>query len=70
MTHDVTDLTSADMLSSVGKKTACVVRFSTVGGEKGSPDTARDPRGFAIKFYTEEGKWEFYLHGTVDRATQ
>lgn len=56
MTHDVTDLTSADMLSSVGKKTPCVVRFSTVGGEKGSPDTARDPRGFAIKFYTEEGE--------------
>ena len=52
----MTDLTSADMLSSVGKKTPCVVRFSTVGGEKGSPDTARDPRGFAIKFYTEEGK--------------
>lgn len=52
----MSDLTSADMLSAVGKKTQCVARFSTVGGEKGSPDTARDPRGFAIKFYTEEGE--------------
>ena len=39
----------------VGKKTKCVARFSTVGGEKGSPDSARDPRGFSVKFYTEEG---------------
>jgi catalase len=44
------------MLSEVGKKTKCVVRFSTVGGEKGSADSARDPRGFSVKFYTEEGK--------------
>ena len=44
------------MLSEVGKKTKCVARFSTVGGEKGSADSARDPRGFSVKFYTEEGK--------------
>jgi catalase len=43
------------MLSEVGKKTKCVVRFSTVGGEKGSADSARDPRGFSVKFYTDEG---------------
>ena len=48
--------TSVSMLSEVGKKTKCVVRFSTVGGEKGSADSARDPRGFSVKFYTEEGK--------------
>lgn len=55
VTHDVTDLTCADFLNKVGKKTKALVRFSTVGGEKGSADSARDPRGFAIKFYTEEG---------------
>ncbi|EHL00024.1 Heme-dependent catalase-like protein [Glarea lozoyensis ATCC 20868] len=64
VTHDITDLTSIDMLSSVGKKTACVARFSTVGGEKGSPDTARDPRGFAVKFYTDEGNWDWVYNNT------
>jgi catalase len=47
------------MLGEVGKKTKCVARFSTVGGEKGSADSARDPRGFSVKFYTEEGKLTF-----------
>ena len=42
----------------------CVARFSTVGGEKGSPDTARDPRGFSIKFYTEEGNWDWVYNNT------
>jgi catalase len=42
----------------VGKRTPVLVRFSTVGGEKGSADAARDPRGFAIKHYTEEGVWD------------
>jgi len=50
-----------DMLSEVGKKTPCLVRFSTVGGEKGSADTARDPRGFAVKFFTDEGNWDLVL---------
>jgi catalase len=50
--------TSADLFSQVGKKTQVAVRFSTVGGEKGSADAARDPRGFGIKFYTEEGNWD------------
>lgn len=40
----------------VGKRTPIFVRFSTVGGENGSADTVRDPRGFAVKFYTEEGE--------------
>lgn len=57
VTHDVTDICAADLFSEVGKKTKVAVRFSTVGGEKGSADSARDPRGFAIKFYTEEGNW-------------
>jgi catalase len=48
----------AKLFSSVGKKTQVAARFSTVGGESGSADTARDPRGFAIKFYTEEGNWD------------
>ena len=52
------------MLSNVGKKTPCVARFSTVGGEKGSPDTARDPRGFSIKFYTDEGNWDWVYNNT------
>ena len=45
VTHDISDITSVDMLNGVGKKTPLVVRFSTVGGEKGSADSARDPRG-------------------------
>ena len=45
----------AKMFQSVGKSTPIAARFSTVGGERGSADTARDPRGFAVKFYTEEG---------------
>jgi len=64
VTHDITDLTSVDMLSSVGKKTPAIARFSTVGGEKGSADTARDPRGFAVKFYTEEGNWDWVFNNT------
>jgi catalase len=58
VTNDITSLTRANVFSKVGKKTPLVVRFSTVGGEKGSADTVRDPRGFAIKFYTEEGNWD------------
>jgi catalase len=61
VTHDITHLSKAKFLSHIGKKTPVFTRFSTVGGEKGSADTARDPRGFAVKFYTEEGKkLDFY----------
>jgi catalase len=47
-----------------GKKTPTFLRFSTVGGEKGSADTERDPRGFALKFYTEEGNWDLVGNNT------
>jgi len=64
VTHDITHLTKAKFLNQVGKKTPVFVRFSTVGGEKGSADTARDPRGFAVKFYTEEGNWDMVGNNT------
>ena len=50
--------TRADVLSTVGQKTEVFVRFSTVAGNKGSADLARDVRGFAVKFYTREGNWD------------
>ena len=55
VTNDISKYTKAKVFSKIGKKTPILIRFSTVGGEKGSADTDRDPRGFAIKFYTEEG---------------
>src|SRR6266511_4574887 len=55
VTEDVTQWTRAAFLSQVGKRTPVFVRFSTVAGELGSADTVRDPRGFAIKLYTEDG---------------
>src|SRR5262249_2641649 len=58
VTHDITAYTRAKLFSEIGKQTRVFVRFSTVGGEKGSADTERDPRGFAVKFYTEDGNWE------------
>lgn len=51
----ISKLSKAKLFSQVGKKTPVFARFSTVGGEKGSIDSTRDPRGFALKFYTEEG---------------
>ncbi|KAI9910990.1 hypothetical protein PsorP6_010890 [Peronosclerospora sorghi] len=54
----------AKLFSRVGKRTPVAVRFSTVGGEQGSADTVRDPRGFAIKFYTEEGNWDLVGNNT------
>lgn len=64
VTHDVTQWTKADFLSEVGKKTPLFIRFSTVGGEKGSADSARDPRGFAIKLYTNEGNYDIVGNNT------
>jgi catalase len=64
VTHDVTKYTRAKFLSEVGKRTEIFARFSTVGGEKGSADTARDPRGFAVKFYTEEGNYDMVGNNT------
>lgn len=54
----------AKLFEKVGKRTPVAVRFSTVGGESGSADTARDPRGFAVKFYTEEGNWDLVGNNT------
>jgi len=64
VTADVTRYTKAKFLSEVDKKTDVFARFSTVGGEKGSSDAARDPRGFAVKFYTEEGNYDFVGNNT------
>lgn len=64
VTADITNYTRAKVFSQVGKKTECFVRFSTVGGERGSADSERDPRGFAIKFYTEEGNWDLVGNNT------
>src|ERR671933_1826545 len=51
-------ITKADLFQRAGEKTPAFVRFSTVAGNKGSPDLARDVRGFAVKFYTNEGNWD------------
>lgn len=64
VTHDITKYCSATVFSSIGKKTPIAIRFSTVGGEQGSADTVRDPRGFAIKFYTDEGNWDLVGNNT------
>jgi len=54
---EITKYCKAAIFNRVGKRTPMAARFSTVGGESGSADTVRDPRGFALKFYTEEGNW-------------
>jgi catalase len=54
----MTDVTRATVFAEAGKRTPVFVRFSTVIGERGSPDTPRDVRGFAVKFYTDEGNWD------------
>ncbi|XP_005090060.1 catalase isoform X1 [Aplysia californica] len=64
VTHDVSKYCKAKIFEHVGKRTPLAVRFSTVGGEKGSADTARDPRGFAVKFYTDEGNWDLVGNNT------
>jgi catalase len=64
VTHDITKFTKAKLFSEVGKQTETFLRFSTVGGEKGSADTERDPRGFAVRFYTEEGNWDLVGNNT------
>ena len=64
VTQDVTQWTRAAFLNKVGKRTEMFIRFSMVAGEKGYPDTVRDPRGFAIKFYTEEGNYDMVGNNT------
>jgi catalase len=64
VTHDISAFTRAKLFGEIGKETKVFLRFSTVGGEKGSADTERDPRGFAIKFYTEDGNWDLVGNNT------
>lgn len=64
VTHDITKHTKASIFSQVGKKTECFLRFSTVAGERGAADAERDVRGFAIKFYTDEGNWDLVGNNT------
>ncbi len=64
VTHDITQYTRAKMFSAVGKKTELFARFTTVAGERGAADAERDIRGFAVKFYTEEGNWDLVGNNT------
>jgi catalase len=64
VTHDLTKYTKAKIFSKKGKKTDLFVRFSTVAGERGAADAERDIRGFAMKFYTEEGNWDLVGNNT------
>lgn len=64
VTDDITKYTKAKLFGKVGNECRVFLRFSTVGGEKGSADTERDPRGFAVKFYTEDGNWDLVGNNT------
>lgn len=64
VTNDITKYTRAKLFQKIGNQCKVFIRFSTVGGEKGSADTERDPRGFAIKFYTEDGNWDLVGNNT------
>ncbi|MEH2548949.1 catalase [Bradyrhizobium sp. AZCC 2262] len=64
VTHDITRFTKAKIFSRIGKATDLFVRFSTVAGERGAADAERDIRGFAVKFYTEEGNWDIVGNNT------
>lgn len=64
VTHDITQYTRAKLFSEIGKQTEMFARFSTVAGERGAADAERDIRGFALKFYTEEGNWDLAGNNT------
>ena len=64
VTHDITKYTKAKIFSKIGNKTDMFARFSTVAGERGAADAERDIRGFALKFYTEEGNWDLVGNNT------
>ncbi|GAN34931.1 MAG: catalase [Candidatus Brocadia sp. AMX2] len=64
VTHDISRYTKAKIFSQIGKRTDLFTRFSTVAGERGSADAERDIRGFAVKFYTEEGNWDLVGNNT------
>jgi len=64
VTHDITQYTRAKIFSRIGRKTDLFARFTTVAGERGAADAERDIRGFAVKFYTEEGNWDLVGNNT------
>lgn len=64
VTHDITRFSRASIFSEVGKTTDMLARFSTVAGERGAADAERDVRGFALKFYTDEGNWDLVGNNT------
>ena len=64
VTNDVSQYTKASIFSHIGKQTDCLLRFSTVAGERGAADAERDVRGFAVKFYTDEGNWDMVGNNT------
>jgi catalase len=64
VTNDVTAYTKASIFSQVGKETELFLRFSTVAGERGAADAERDVRGFAVKFYTDQGNWDMVGNNT------
>lgn len=64
VTGDITKYTKAKLFSEIGKKTDVLLRFSTVAGERGAADAERDVRGFALKFYTEDGNWDMVGNNT------
>ena len=64
VTHDISRFTRASIFSAVGKKTEMFARFTTVAGERGAADAERDIRGFALKFYTDEGNWDLVGNNT------
>lgn len=64
VTNDITRYTCADLFSGIGKETEVFVRFSTVAGERGAADAERDIRGFAVKFYTQQGNWDLVGNNT------
>jgi len=64
VTHDITRYTKAKIFAEVGKQTQMFARFSSVAGERGAADAERDIRGFALKFYTDEGNWDLVGNNT------
>jgi len=64
VTGDISEYTRAGLFSEIGKETKVFVRFSTVAGERGAADAERDIRGFAIKFYTDDGNWDLVGNNT------
>jgi catalase len=64
VTHDISRYSKAKVFSEIGKQTPMFARFSTVAGERGAADAERDIRGFALKFYTEEGNWDVVGNNT------